>query len=106
MEIFTSENFEQVVMGASVPVIVDFFATWCGPCKMMAPVLEKLAEEYQGKVLIGKIDVEENMDIAMRYSVMNVPTLLIFKDGEILDTMVGLQNGNTLKRVIEKLAGN
>lgn len=103
MEIFTSENFEQAVLGVSVPVIVDFFATWCGPCKMMAPTLEKLAEEYQGKVLIGKIDVEESMDIAMRYKVMNVPTLLIFKDGKVLDTMVGLQNGNTLKRVIESL---
>lgn len=105
MEIFTSENFEQVVLGASVPVIVDFFATWCGPCKMMAPVLEKLAEEYQGKVLIGKIDVEENMDIAMRYRVMNVPTLIVFKDGKILNTMVGLQNGNTLKSMIENLSG-
>lgn len=103
MEIFTSENFEQAVLGASLPVIVDFSATWCGPCKMMAPVLEKLAEEYSGKVLIGKIDVEENMDIAMKYRVMNVPTLLIFKDGKILNTMVGLQNGNTLKKVIEGL---
>ena len=103
MEIFTSENFEQAVLGASLPVIVDFSATWCGPCKMMAPTLEKLADEYQGKVLIGKIDVEENMDIAMRYRVMNVPTLLIFKDGKLLDTMVGLQNGNTLKKVIEGL---
>ena len=70
---------------------------------MMAPTLEKLAEEYSGKVLIGKIDVEENMDIAMKYRVMNVPTLLIFKDGKILNTMVGLQNGNTLKKVIEGL---
>ena len=103
MEIFTSENFEQAVLGASLPVIVDFSATWCGPCKMMAPVLEKLAEEYSGKVLIGKLDVEENMDIAMKYRVMNVPTLLIFKDGKILNTMVGLQNGNTLKKVIEGL---
>lgn len=103
MEIFTSENFEQAVLGATLPVIVDFSATWCGPCKMMAPTLEKLADEYQGKVLIGKIDVEENMDIAMRYRVMNVPTLLIFKDGKLLDTMVGLQNGNTLKKVIEGL---
>ena len=103
MEIFTSENFEQAVLGASLPVIVDFSATWCGPCKMMAPTLEKLAEEYSGKVLIGKIDVEENMDIAMKYRVMNVPTLLIFKDGKFLNTMVGLQNGNTLKKVIESL---
>ena len=103
MEIFTSENFEQAVLGASLPVIVDFSATWCGPCKMMAPTLEKLAEEYSGTVLIGKIDVEENMDIAMKYRVMNVPTLLIFKDGKILNTMVGLQNGNTLKKVIEGL---
>ena len=103
MEIFTSENFEQAVLGATLPVIVDFSATWCGPCKMMAPVLEKLAEEYSGKVLIGKLDVEENMDIAMKYRVMNVPTLLIFKDGKILNTMVGLQNGNTLKKVIEGL---
>jgi len=100
-KVFTSENFDAEVLGASVPVLVDFFATWCGPCKMMAPVIEKLAEEYEGKAVVGKLDVEENMDIAGRYGVMNIPTLIVFKNGTIAAKMVGLQNGNELKKALD-----
>ena len=81
--VFTSANFDVDVLGSDIPVVVDFFATWCGPCRMMAPVIEELAEEYDGKVKIGKLDVDENSDIAARYGVMSIPTIILFKDGEI-----------------------
>lgn len=105
MEMFTSTNFDSEVLEASMPVIVDFFATWCGPCKMMAPVLEKAAAEYEGKVRIGKLDVDENGELAAKYGVMSVPTLIFFKNGQIVNKMVGLQNGNDLKAGIDALIG-
>lgn len=105
MEMFTSTNFESEVLGASLPVVVDFFATWCGPCKMMAPVLEKAAEEYEGKVRIGKLDVDENGELAAKYGVMSIPTLIFFKNGQVVKKMVGLQNGNDLKAAIDELIG-
>ena len=100
-KIFTSENFDSEVLNSSKPVLVDFFATWCGPCKMMAPVIEKLAAEYEGKADIGKMDVEESMDIAGRYGIMNVPTLMIFKNGQVEAKLVGLQSGNDLKKALD-----
>lgn len=100
-KIFTSENFDSEVLNSSKPVLVDFFATWCGPCKMMAPVIEKLAAEYEGKADIGKMDVEESMDIAGRYGIMNVPTLMIFKNGQVAAKLVGLQSGNDLKKALD-----
>lgn len=100
-KVFTSANFDEEVLKASGPVLVDFFATWCGPCKMMAPAIEKLAEEYEGKASVGKLDVDENMDIASRYGIMNVPTLIIFKNGEIVNKMIGLQNLNSLKKALD-----
>lgn len=105
MEMFTSTNFESEVLGASLPVVVDFFATWCGPCKMMAPVLEKAAEEYEGKVRIGKLDVDENGELAAKYGVMSIPTLIFFKNGQVTKKMVGLQSGNDLKAAIDELIG-
>ena len=100
-KVFTSANFDAEVLGSSMPVLVDFFATWCGPCKMMAPTIEKLAEEYEGKAVVGKLDVEESMDIAGRYGVMNIPTLIVFKNGEIVSKFVGLQNKNELKKALD-----
>lgn len=100
-KVFTSANFDAEVLGSSMPVLVDFFATWCGPCKMMAPAIEKLAEEYEGKAAVGKLDVEESMDIAGRYGVMNIPTLIVFKNGEIVSKFVGLQNKNELKKALD-----
>lgn len=100
-KVFNSENFDAEVIGSSKPVLVDFFATWCGPCKMMAPVIEKMAEEYDGKAVIGKLDVDESMDIAGRYGVMNIPTLIIFKDGQIANKFVGLQSKNDLKKALD-----
>lgn len=86
---FTDNNFESEVMKSDVPVLVDFYADWCGPCKMMAPVIEQLATEYQGKAKIGKLDVDQNGMTAQKYRVMSIPTMLIIKNGQVVDTVVG-----------------
>jgi len=82
-------TFEVDVLKAGQPVVVDFYADWCGPCRMMAPVLERLAAEYAGKVTVGKLDVDVNQDIAIRYGVMAMPTLGLFRDGKLVDRLVG-----------------
>lgn len=86
---FTDSNFENEVINSDVPVVVDFYADWCGPCKMMAPVIDQLATEYQGKAKIGKLNVDENGVTAQKYRVMSIPTLLIIKNGQVVDTVVG-----------------
>lgn len=86
---FTDANFDQEVLKSDVPVLVDFWAVWCGPCKMIAPLVEELAGEYQGKVKIGKVDVDNNPDISMKYGIRSIPTLLIFRDGNIVDQIIG-----------------
>ena len=97
------DEFEQAVNAGDELVVVDFFATWCGPCRMMAPVIEELAEEYDGKVKIGKLDVDENSDIAARYGVMSIPTIILFKDGEIFSKSVGLQDKEVLENAIKEM---
>lgn len=94
---FTSADFEKEVLQSDKPVLVDFFADWCGPCKMMAPVVEQLAEELEGKAKVGKLNIDENMDIAEKYRVMNIPTFLIFKDGQEKERIVGAVSKNELK---------
>lgn len=91
-----SENFEKEVLNSNEPVLVDFYADWCGPCKMMAPVVEELAGELQGKAKVGKINVDENQDLAMEYNVMSIPTLIIFKEGKELKRFVGVKDKNEL----------
>ena len=100
---FTSANFDAEVLKSDMPVVVDFFATWCGPCKMMAPVIETLASEYDGKVKIGKLDVGENSDIAAKYGVMSIPTIILFKNGEAVKKTVGVQNKAVLENAIKEL---
>lgn len=90
-EVVTSADFQSKVIEAQGPVLVDFFATWCGPCRMLAPVLEEVAAEMAGKVTIYKLDIDQSHDIAMRYGVMSVPTLLLFEGGQVKKQMVGAQ---------------
>lgn len=101
MKQFTSENFQAEVLEETLPVLVEFSAAWCGPCKMMAPALEKLSEEFVGRVVIGKLDVEESSDIMMKFKIMSVPTTLIFKNGVVVEKMIGLHNQSELKKKIE-----
>jgi thioredoxin 1 len=93
MKHFDGPEFEADVLKASEPVVVDFYADWCGPCRMMTPVVEQLALEYAGKVTMGKLDVDANQDIAIRYGVMGIPTLGLFRDGKLIDRLVGFPGG-------------
>ena len=92
----SSENFEEEVLNSSEPVLVDFYADWCGPCKMMTPVVEELAEKLQGKAKVGQINVDENQDLALEYNVMSIPTIIIFKDGKEAKRFVGVRDKNEL----------
>lgn len=97
MEIkLSTENFEKEVLKTEKPVLVDFYADWCGPCNAMAPVIEELAKELEGKVKVGKINVDENPDIAVEYNVMSIPTLIVFKNGKEEKRLVGLRNKEEL----------
>ena len=91
-----SENFEKEVLNSEKPVLVDFFADWCGPCKMMAPIVEELATELEGKAKVGKINVDENSDIAVEYNVMSIPTLIVFKNGKEEKRLVGVRDKEEL----------
>ena len=84
----TSENFESLKNGAQ-PLVVDFWATWCGPCRMIAPVIAELAQEYDGRITVGKCDVEENEELSEQFGIRNIPTILFFKNGEVVDKLVG-----------------
>lgn len=99
----TSSNFETEVYQSEIPVLVDFYADWCGPCKAMAPVVETLAEEYEGKAKVGKINTDENQDIAMEYGIMSIPTFLVFKSGKAVKKMIGMQDKRTLEAAIEEV---
>ena len=92
VQVFTTENFDSEVLKSDIPVLVDFYADWCGPCKMMAPVIEELAGMYEGRAKVGKLNVDLNEEIAMKYGVMSIPTLLVIKNGQVVGKMVGVQS--------------
>jgi thioredoxin 1 len=102
---FSDTSFATDVLQSDVPVLVDFSAAWCGPCKQLSPIIEELAAEYTGRVKIGKVDVDESQEVAGRYGIMSVPTVLFFKGGEKVDSLIGLNSKSVYKTKIEGLLG-
>ena len=100
----TDENFAKEVLQSPTPVLVDFWAEWCGPCKMIAPILDELAQEYEGRVKIGKVNIDEHQGLAGQYSVRAIPTLLLFKDGQVADQIVGLRSKRDLAASFDRVA--
>ncbi|MBP7496507.1 MAG: thioredoxin [Bacteroidales bacterium] len=99
----TDSNFEEKVIKSNQPAVVDFWAEWCGPCRMVGPTIEELSKEYEGKAVIGKVNVDENPQITAQFGIRNIPTILFFKNGNIADKQVGVANKSALKEKIEKL---
>lgn len=97
----TVDNFEEVVLKADKPVVVDFWATWCGPCRMQGPIIEEFAGEFDGKYVVGKVNVDEEEGLAVRYNIMSIPTIKIFKSGEVTATAIGVQSRERLIDMIE-----
>ncbi len=98
---FTDSNFEDEVLNSDKPVLVDFWAEWCGPCRMIGPIVEEMAEEYDGKAKIGKVDVDSNSEVSVKYGIRSIPSLLIFKDGEVVDQIVGAVPKSHLTKQLE-----
>ena len=98
--VITESNFEEEVLKSEIPVLVDFYADWCGPCKMMAPIVKELAEKFAGKCKVGKCNIDENLKVAQNYRVMSIPTFIVFKNGEAVVTAVGAMNKNDLESKI------
>ena len=98
----TDADFDATVLGSAEPVLVDFWATWCGPCKMIAPALDELAESYAGRAKVVKVDIDQNRTVAMKYHVRSIPTLLLFKDGQVQATQIGAVGKAQLAQLIDK----
>lgn len=101
----TDDNFEEEVLNSDQPVLVDFWATWCGPCRQIAPIVEDLADEFEGRAKVGKVDVDDNPQTAQQFGVRSIPTLLFFKNGEVQETLVGASGKKPLKNKLEELVG-
>ncbi len=100
-KILTVDNFEEIVLGAEVPVLVDFWATWCGPCMMLAPTVEEIAKENEGALIVGKVNVDEQPALAAQFGIASIPTLLLFKDGQLVDTMIGLRSKSEIEKMFK-----
>jgi len=99
---FTDQNFEQEVLKSKEPVLVDFWAEWCMPCRMLAPTIEKIAKDYVGKVKVGKIDTDANRDVSMKYSISAIPTVILFKDGQVAQKFVGIRQEKDFKEALDR----
>ena len=102
VQTFTDSNFEESVMKAGQPVLVDFWAEWCGPCKRLAPTIDALAADYAGKVTIGKLNVDDNPNTAFKFQIRGIPAMLVFKDGQVVEPVVGLTPKEELKKVLDR----
>ncbi len=100
---FTDDNFETEAINSDLPVLIDFWAAWCGPCKMIATIVEELADSYDGKIKVGKLDVDENQQTAIKYGVRSIPTVLLLKDGEVKDTIIGAVSKSVFEEKIKAL---
>ena len=100
-KILTVDNFEEIGLGAEVPVLVDFWATWCGPCMMLAPTVEEIAKENEGALIVGKVNVDEQPALAAQFGIASIPTLLLFKDGQLVDTMIGLRSKSEIEKMFK-----
>ena len=103
---FTDATFDQEVLKSQTPVLVDFWAPWCGPCKIIGPIVEELATEYGAKLKVGKLNVDDNQNASSKYGVMSIPTLMVFKNGQPVKTMIGAQSKENLKRGINEVLGS
>lgn len=101
----TDQNFKQEVLDSKTPVLVDFWAEWCQPCRIVSPIVEELAKEYEGKLKVGKVNVDENGHTSQHYGIMSIPSLLIFKDGQVVKQMIGAQSKDNFKREIDSIIG-
>ncbi len=100
---FTEENFETEVIKSDIPVLVDFYADWCGPCKMMMPVVEKMAEKYDGKIKVGKVNSDDEGSLAGKYNIMSIPSFLIFKNGEVVNSATGAMSADALSKMLDEV---
>lgn len=98
----TKENFQKDILDAAEPALIDYWAPWCSPCRMIAPIVDEVAQEYDGKIKVGKVNVDENREIAQEFGVMSIPTLIVFKGGKAVDRVVGFKPKNELKALLDK----
>ncbi len=101
--ILTDQNFQKEVLESQMPVLVDFWAVWCGPCRMVSPIVEEIAKDYEGKLKVGKLNVDENPNISQQFGIMSIPTLMFFKKGQPVKTVIGAQGKEALKRAVEEV---